>query len=149
MVGGEVTGRCSRNFVVIVDQYTSLYCTCFRLSATPWTVAFQAPLSTRFSRQEYWSGLPRPLPEDLPDPGIEPESFVPPALQLDSLPTEPLRKPLSERWGSQPCHKSRYKYSQVVWWYRAAFGNERAILKYLKGRLVSQNLGLLYEVPMD
>ena len=107
------------------------------------------PLSTGFSRQEYWSGLPCPLPEDLPDPGIEPESFVPPALQLDSLPTEPLRKPLSERWGSQPRHKSRYKYSQVVWWYRAAFGNERAILKYLKGRLVSQNLGLLYEVPMD
>ena len=33
-----------------------------------------------FSRQEYWSGLPFPLPGDLPDPGIKPESFVPPAL---------------------------------------------------------------------
>ena len=44
-----------------------------------------------FSRQEYWSGLPFPLPGDLPDPGIEPWS---PALQADSLPTEPRGKPL-------------------------------------------------------
>ena len=40
-----------------------------------------------FSRQEYWSGLPRPPPGDLPAPGIEPRS---PALRVDSLPTEPL-----------------------------------------------------------
>ena len=38
----------------------------------PWTVAYQAPLSVGFSRQEYWSGLPFPSPEDLSDPGIEP-----------------------------------------------------------------------------
>ena len=37
---------------------------------TPWTVACQAPLSMKFSRQEYWSGLPFPPPGDLPDPGI-------------------------------------------------------------------------------
>ena len=43
-------------------------------SATPWTVAYQAPLSVGFSRQEYWSRLPFPSPEDLPDPGIEPRS---------------------------------------------------------------------------
>ena len=42
--------------------------------ATPWTVAHQAPLSVRFPRQEYWSGLPFPPPTDLPDPGIEPMS---------------------------------------------------------------------------
>ena len=53
-----------------------------RLFATPWTVAYQAPLSMRFSRQEYWSGLPFPSPGDLPDPGIEPGS---PALQADAL----------------------------------------------------------------
>ena len=47
----------------------------------------QAPLSMEFSRQEYWSGLPFPTPGDLPDPGIELES---PALQADSLPSEPL-----------------------------------------------------------
>ena len=42
-----------------------------------------------FSRQEYWSGLPFPFPEDLPNPGIEPGS---PALQVDSLPTWAIRK---------------------------------------------------------
>ena len=50
-----------------------------------WTVARQAPLSTEFSRQEYWSGLPFPSPGDPPDPGIESRS---PALQADSLPPE-------------------------------------------------------------
>ena len=40
----------------------------------------QAPLSTGFSRREYWSGLPSSLAGDLPDPGIEPESLVSPAL---------------------------------------------------------------------
>ena len=44
------------------------------LFATPWTVAYQAPLSMGFSRQEYWSGLPFPSPGDLPDPGTEPGS---------------------------------------------------------------------------
>ena len=60
--------------------------------ATPWTVALQAPLSLRFSRQEYWSGLPFPLPGDLPDPGIEPMSPVSPASQADSLVSEPPEK---------------------------------------------------------
>ena len=45
-----------------------------RLFATPWTVAYQAPPSMRFSRQEYWNGLPFPFPGDLSDPGIEPPS---------------------------------------------------------------------------
>ena len=62
------------------------------LFATPWTVARQAPLSMGFSRQEYWSGLPFPSPGDLPDPGIEPAS---PALQADSLLSEPPGKPIS------------------------------------------------------
>ena len=46
-----------------------------RLFATPWTVACQAPLYMEFSRQEYWSALPFPSPEDLSDPGIEPGSL--------------------------------------------------------------------------
>ena len=58
---------------------------CVQLFATPWTVARQAPLSMEFPSQEYWSRLPFPSPEDLPDPGIEPRS---PALQADSLPSE-------------------------------------------------------------
>ena len=45
-----------------------------RLSATPWTVAYHAPPSMGFSRQEYWSGLPFPSPENLSDPGIDPKS---------------------------------------------------------------------------
>ena len=55
------------------------------LFATLWTIALQAPLSTEFSRQEYWTGLPCPPPGDLADPGIEPTSPVAPALQVDSL----------------------------------------------------------------
>ena len=43
---------------------------------TPWTIACQTPLSTGFSRQEYWSGLSFPSPGNLPDPGIEPWSPV-------------------------------------------------------------------------
>ena len=59
--------------------------------ATPWTVACQAPLSMRFSRQEYWSELLFPSPGGLLDPGIEPRS---PALQADSFPTELQGKPI-------------------------------------------------------
>ena len=50
------------------------------------SVAHQTPLSMEFSRQEYWSGLPFSSPGDLPDPGIE---YGSPALQVDSLPSEP------------------------------------------------------------
>ena len=57
-----------------------------QLFVTPWTIAYQAPLSMEFSRQEYWSGLPFPSPGDLPNPGIKPRS---PALQADDLPSEP------------------------------------------------------------
>ena len=62
-----------------------------RLFATPWTVAYWAPLSMGFSGQGDWSGLPFPSPGDLPNPGIEPRS---PALQADTLPSEPLGRPL-------------------------------------------------------
>ena len=60
---------------------------------TPWTVVFQAPLSMKFSRQEYWSGLPFPTPGDLPDPGIEPTSLVSPALAGGFFTSVPLGKP--------------------------------------------------------
>ena len=68
-----------------------------RLFVTPWTVACQAPPSMGFSRQEYWNGLPFPSPGDLPDPGIKPES---PALQADSLPSEPPEAPILKVWFS-------------------------------------------------
>ena len=66
-------------------------------SATPWTVACQAPLSMGFSRQEYWSGLPCPPPGDLPNPGIESRS---PTLQVDSLLSESPGEPKNTRVGS-------------------------------------------------
>ena len=76
-------------------QFALLLCVLSRFSrvqlfAVLWTIACQAPLSMGFSRQKYWSGLPFPPPEDLPNPGIEPRS---PALQADSLPAEPPQKP--------------------------------------------------------
>ena len=60
--------------------------------ATLWTIAHQAHLSMGFSRQEYWSGLPRPSPGDLPNPGMELTSPEAPALQADSL--------LLSHWGT-------------------------------------------------
>ena len=63
---------------------------CVRLFVTPWTVAYQAPPSVGFSRQEYWSGLPFPSPGDLPHQGIKPGS---PILQTDALTSEPPGKP--------------------------------------------------------
>ena len=61
-----------------------------QLFVTPWTVAHQASPSIEVSRHEYWSGLPFPSPEDLPDPGIEPSC---PVLQADALPSEPPGNP--------------------------------------------------------
>ena len=62
-------------------------------SATPWTVARQAPLSMGFSRREHCSGFPSPPLGDLPNPGVEPASLMSPAL-VGSLPLAPPGKPL-------------------------------------------------------
>ena len=67
------------------------------LFATPWTVAYQAPPSIGFFRQECWSGLPFPSPGDFPDPGIKPGS---PALQADALPSEPPGKQIYLKMGT-------------------------------------------------
>ena len=63
---------------------------CVQLFVIPWTVAHKAPLSMRFSRQEYWSRLPFPSPGDIPDPEIKPAS---PALAGRFFTTEPPGKP--------------------------------------------------------
>ena len=60
---------------------------------TPWTLALQAHLSVRFSRQEYWNGLPLPSPGNLPGPGMEP---VFPALVGGFFTTQPPGKPTKE-----------------------------------------------------
>ena len=66
-----------------------------QLWATPWTVARQTLLSTGVSRQESRSGLPFPPPGDLPDPGIEPESPISPALAGGFFTTSAPGKPFS------------------------------------------------------
>ena len=63
-------------------------CSLMSDSAAPWTIAYQAPLSMGFSRQEYWSGLPWPPSGDFPNPGIESKSLCLLHWQGDTLPTE-------------------------------------------------------------
>ena len=70
---------------------------CVWLFVTPRTVVYQASPSIGFSRQKYWSGLPLPSSEDLPDPGIKPGS---PALQAAALPSEPPGKSKNTGVGS-------------------------------------------------
>ena len=62
-----------------IDQH-KWACSVVSDSATPWTVAHQAPLSMGFLRQEYWSALPFPIPGDIPDPGSKPSPVESPAL---------------------------------------------------------------------
>ena len=61
-----------------------------QLFATLWTTACKAPLLKGFFRQKYWRELPFLPLGDLPDPGFKPMSPVAPALQMNSLPAEPL-----------------------------------------------------------
>ena len=75
-------------------QYTSLDISDGQLFATPWTVACQASLSMKFSKQKYWSRMPFHPPRDLPDLGIEPTSLVSPALAGKFFTTMPPGKPL-------------------------------------------------------
>ena len=77
---------------------------CFsRVFGTLWTVARQAPLSMGFSRQEYWSGLLCPPPEDLPHPGMEPTSPASPALAGGFFPT-------STTWEAQSLYNLQLSY---------------------------------------
>ena len=90
--------RCSASLVIRELQIkTTRYhllkvklLSCVQLFETPWTVACHAPLPMGFPKQEYWSGLPFPSPGDLLDPEIKARS---PALQADTLPSEPPGKP--------------------------------------------------------
>ena len=77
------------------------------LFAIPWTVAYKAPLSMEFSRQEYWSGLPFPSPGDLPGPGIEPRS---PAFRADALPSGHQGSPNMCRY------LSKFLFGNKIYW---------------------------------
>ena len=70
---------------------------------TLWTIAHQAPLSMGFSRQEYESGLPRPPPGDLLDPGIKPSALISPAGSLPQAPLGKLTKLYSDLCDSMDC----------------------------------------------
>ena len=77
------------------------------------TLRPQGPPSMGFSRQEYWNGLPFPSPGNLPSPGVKPGS---PALEADSLPSEPPGKPQ---------YKDRYKHAHKpstlnIWYVKVA-----------------------------
>ena len=77
-----------------LSAMVQLLCVQSCLTVTPWTVACQAPLSMKFSRQEYWSWLPFPTPGDLPNPGIEPAYPTAPAVAGRIFTTEPPGKPM-------------------------------------------------------
>ena len=83
---------------VLVTQFCVTLC-------DPWTVVLQAPLPVKFSRQEYWSGLPFLSRGDLPDPEIEPRS---PALWADSLLSESPEKLIPQgKYGHTLNHKNK------------------------------------------
>ena len=90
-----------------------------QLFTTPWTVACQAPLSLGFPRQEYWSGLPFPAPQDLPQPGIKSMS---PVLADGFFTTEP-RKP----WGD-------------AYWYIKHFSNSHVLFTGGKANVHPENI---------
>ena len=93
------------------------------LFVTPWTVARQAPLSMEFSRQECWSELLFPSPGDLSNPGIKHGS---PALQGDSLLSEPPGKPIWQYWvGPKVCAGLSVRQYQKT---QMNFGNNPVIL---------------------
>ena len=117
-----------------------LFCTYslspLRLFATPRTVAHRAPLSMRILQAKYWNGLPCPPPGDLCNLGIEPRS---PALQADSLPSEPPGNPKNTRVGSLtllkgilPIQESKWgfqHYRQIL--YQLSYPGSHTILFYI------------------
>ena len=85
------SNNCFYSFTL--NSYVCCRFSCVWFFANLWTVAHQAPLSMGFSRQEYWSGLPFPLPGDLPNPGLNPGLLYLPHWQAGSLPLVPPGKP--------------------------------------------------------
>ena len=115
---------------------------CVWLFATPWTVAYQAPLSMEFSRQEYWSGLPCPSSGDLLNPGSKPRS---PALWAEALPSEPpvyIGKCLCT-WSFSPksSNFSRTDLLEVDYWIK---GYEPPLPKQLRGSLQLETCRAVY-----
>ena len=76
LIYASLMAQLEKNLLAMQEKVKVKSLSRVQLFATPWTVAYQAPLSMGFSRQQYWSGLPFPSPGDLPDPGIEPGSLT-------------------------------------------------------------------------
>ena len=90
-----------------IPKYKACYhFSCVRPFAIPWAVACQVPPSKGFSRQEYWSGSPCPSPVDLPDPGVQPESLVSPALANRFFTTSTTWKALDVRPNRGKCRQN-------------------------------------------
>ena len=116
---------------------SAMYCSCLvaksqMTSATPWTVARQAPLSFGFPRQEYWSRLPFPPPRALPNPGIKPIiSCMVSRFFTTELPGKPIRN----------VHEALEMYQVLCW----ALGDN--IKQKIKPRLHCYELSLCTDVP--
>ena len=129
---------------------------CVQLFVTPWTVDLQAPLSMGFSRQEYWSGLPRPPPGDLPDLGIKPAALMSPALAGGIFTTcttwEAQRRPMAVQVGWARTYSSCHTGSECAltaacedWWFLILFC--RKLWTQVMRSHKQQSLGLLHQTP--
>ena len=84
------------NQLLLLFHHQVLCDSCDPMDRGAWRATVHGVSQARIPRQEYWSGLPFPPPRDLPHPGIKPTSPVSPVLQADSLPAEPLGKPINQ-----------------------------------------------------
>ena len=107
---------------------------CVQLFATPWTVAYHASPSMRFSRQQYQSGLPSPSPGDLPDPRIAPRS---PTLQADALPSE---SPGKTRYTQSPGSPENPLDLESVW---EGWGDENQGLSWIQSNPKQYSVSLV------
>ena len=129
---------------------------CVRFFAALWIVACQAPLSVKFSKQEYQGGLPCPPPRDLPYPGIKPMSLASPALFITCAPREALSLVPSpaEQWASQernpgpavPHPLQERPSSRSSIWFQAV-GGERGTLMLLATRASADDLVTCLQWP--
>ena len=110
-----------------------------RLFVIPWAVAYQAPPSMEFSRQEYWHGLPFPSPGDLPNPGIEPRS---PALQADTLPSEPPGKTVFKLYVKRNLFNKEYSSTHF------RTGTSRTVISKLDRDFIHKVMLVNYNTPV-
>ena len=107
------------------------------VSATPWTIACQAPLSMKLSRQGYWGSLPFPSPGDLPNPGIEPASL---ASAGEFFTTEPPGKPVNGQCAPGYLHTRMCLLSGNVKEVFSNLGFWKGELRWVRPKLISLQL---------